>query len=55
LAICSRNDERCTPIDTGTRNVDFIIDRTVLPGGFKGDADKNGGRANSRKADAGNG
>ncbi|MBP1649623.1 MAG: ClpV1 family ATPase, partial [Bacteroidetes bacterium] len=23
--------ERCTQIDTGARNIDFIIDRTVLP------------------------
>jgi type VI secretion system protein VasG len=23
--------ERCTPIDTGGRNLDFIIDRAVLP------------------------
>jgi type VI secretion system protein VasG len=23
--------ERCTQVDTGARNIDFIIDRTVLP------------------------
>jgi type VI secretion system protein VasG len=23
--------ERCTQIDTGARNIDFIIDRTLLP------------------------
>ena len=29
--VVDRIAERCTQIDTGARNIDFIIDRTVLP------------------------
>jgi type VI secretion system protein VasG len=29
--VVERIAERCTQIDTGARNIDFIIDRTVLP------------------------
>ena len=29
--VVDRITERCTQIDTGARNIDFIIDRTVLP------------------------
>ena len=29
--VVDRVAERCTEIDTGARNIDFIIDRTLLP------------------------
>jgi type VI secretion system protein VasG len=29
--LAARITERCTEVDTGARNIDFIIDRTVLP------------------------
>jgi type VI secretion system protein VasG len=29
--VIERVVERCTQVDTGARNIDFIIDRTVLP------------------------
>jgi type VI secretion system protein VasG len=29
--VVTRIAERCTQVDTGARNVDFIIDRTILP------------------------
>jgi hypothetical protein len=57
LAICSRDyeriAERCTPIDNGARNIDFIVDRTVLPEVSKAMLAKNGRGANSDKADFG--
>ncbi len=30
-SVVDRITDRCTEIDTGARNIDFIIDRSVLP------------------------
>jgi type VI secretion system protein VasG len=30
--LVTRIAERCTQVDTGARNIDYIIERTILPG-----------------------
>jgi type VI secretion system protein VasG len=31
LDLVKRITERCTQVDTGARNIDYIIDKTILP------------------------